>query len=152
MPKHWAIFDLDGTLCDCRHRVSLALEHRWKEFHAASWQDPAHEAEVRIAQAWYWAGGGVAFMTGRTEPFRRMTEDWLHRNGLLFELTIPLFMRGETDRRPSTEVKREQMLLFEATVFRAGDSVSFIMEDQDKLVAQWRELGYTCLQPRAGAF
>jgi hypothetical protein len=63
-----------------------------------------------------------------------------------------ILMRAVDDRRPSTVAKREQLQHLEADFLIKGDQIAFIMEDQDKLVAMWRELGYTCLQPRPGAF
>lgn len=152
MPRLWAIFDLDGTLSDCSHRVHLIHAGKFDEFHAASYLDTPHEAEVRIAQAWYWAGGGLAFFTGRTEPFRRMTEDWLHRHGLIFADGLHLYMRNPEDDRSTIDIKREMLLEFEGSVMGPGDQVAFIMEDREKLVAMWRSLGLTCLQPRPGVY
>jgi phosphoglycolate phosphatase-like HAD superfamily hydrolase len=149
MPRLWAVFDLDGTLSNCEHRVALARAKQWDAFHQACVDDPPHLAEVMIALAWAASGGRVAYNTGRTEPYRSQTRVWLQQQGLPQGL---LFMRAEGDRRPSTVAKREQLQQLEADFLAKGDQIAFIMEDQDKLVALWRELGYTCLQPRPGAF
>lgn len=148
MARFWAVFDLDGTVSDCTHRVHLARDRQWEEFHAACVNDPPHIGEVMIAQAWANAGGVVAYNTGRTENYRTHTRMWLQQHALPQGV---LFMRAEGDRRRSTEAKLEGLHKIEEQMVR-GDQLAFIMEDQDKLVAMWRQLGYTCLQPRPGAF
>jgi hypothetical protein len=149
MPRMWGIFDIDGTISNCEHRVHLARAKQWDAFHHECPNDPPHLAEVLIAQAWVKAGGQIAYNTGRTEPYRTLTRVWMHQHGLPQGLIL---MRGVGDRRPSTIAKREQLQQLESDFMIKGDQIAFIMEDQDKLVAMWRELGYTCLQPRPGAF
>jgi hypothetical protein len=148
MPKQWGVFDLDGTLANCEHRVHLAREHRWDEFHAKCAHDAVYDAEAALMRAWYAAGHGVAYSTGRTEPYRVLTRLWLKEHDLPQAI---LLMRAEDDRRPSTVTKAENLDRIK-DYFGPGDSIAFIMEDQDKLVAMWRAMGYTCLQPRPGAF
>jgi hypothetical protein len=149
MPRLWAVFDIDGTISNCDHRVELARSKQWDLFHQACAEDPPHLAEVMIAQAWVQAGGQICYNTGRTEPYRTLTRVWMHQHWLPQGLIL---MRAVDDRRPSTVAKREQLQHLEADFLIKGDQIAFIMEDQDKLVAMWRELGYTCLQPRPGAF
>jgi hypothetical protein len=52
MPRLWAVFDIDGTISNCDHRVALARSKQWDLFHQACAEDPPHLAEVMIAQAW----------------------------------------------------------------------------------------------------
>lgn len=149
MPKMWAVFDLDGVLCDARHREPLAMAKRWDEFHAACAYDPPHAAEIMMAQAWVAAGGVLAYNTGRSEPYRALTQLWMR------QYLVPdgiLLMREDGDHRPATVTKREQLMRLEADHLARGDQLVFIVEDADRLVTLWRELGYTCLQPRRGAF
>lgn len=146
----WAICDLDGTLGDCSHRVRHARSHAWDVFHALASDDPPNAAEVALVRAWGRAGHMVAYNTGRTETYRVLTLLWLRAHQLP---EGPLLMRADDDRRPSTEAKLSQLQeLMLSPRWLPDDRVAFILEDQDKLVAMWRELGYTCLQPRLGAF
>lgn len=149
MPRYWAMFDLDGTLSDCTHRLGFAREKRWDDFHAASPLDPPHAAECAIVRAWASAGNFVAYNTGRTEPYRILTRQWLAAHRLP---AGPLFMRETGDRRPSTEAKLDKLVALQQSVMEPGDVLAFVMEDQDKLVTLWRSMGLTCLQPRLGAF
>lgn len=148
MKNFWAIFDLDGTLCDASHRQSYAHAKNWDAFHVRCAEDPPHLAEVLLARAWVAAGGKIAYNTGRTEPFRALTQLWLRSQQLP---DGPLFMRRETDRRPTTVAKREALMLIEALV-DPGEQVAFIMEDKNSLVELWRSLGYTCFQPRQSLY
>jgi hypothetical protein len=148
MPDQWAIFDIDGTLSDCTPRVHLAQARQWDAFHTRCGDDFPHEAECRILRMWHAAGHPVALITGRTEPYRVLTRLWLRKQRIPFDV---LLMRQLGDVRPSTEVKLEQYHQLRK-IFAPMATVAFVMEDQDKLVAMWRELGLTCLQPRPGAF
>jgi hypothetical protein len=149
MPSRlWAVCDLDGTLGDCTHRLQYARDRAWDLFHARASLDQPYAAEVALVQAWAKAGHMVAYNTGRTEAYRELTQRWLRHHHLP---EGPLFMRANDDRRPSTAAKAGQLQELIAG-FQDDDSIAFILEDQDKLVAMWRALGYTCLQPRPGAF
>lgn len=158
--KFWAIVDLDGTVSDCSARVSLANAAKaetdqtkrgelWDAFHAQCLEDPPHRAEVMIVQAWIAAGGAVCFLTGRTEKFRAETEAWLATQGLPATF---LLMRGDRVYTGSLQFKRLMLDRIRETMLDEGEDIAFVMEDQDRLVDQWRELGLTCLQPRRSAF
>jgi hypothetical protein len=149
MPKLWAVFDLDGTLCDYRHRIDFAKAKDWDGFHSRCPGDPPYLAEIMIAQAWAKSGGFVAYNTGRTEPYRTLTRLWMSQHGLP---AGPLFMREHDDHRPSKIAKEENLSRLEDGIMEKGDQIVFIMEDKDTLVAHWRDLGYTCLQPRFGEY
>jgi phosphoglycolate phosphatase-like HAD superfamily hydrolase len=149
MPNGWAIFDLDGTLANCSERLHLAQAKKWDAFHSRCFADLVYPAEAQICRAWVAAGGHVIYSTGRSEPFRQMTRDWLRINELP---DAPLYMRAVGDHRPSTVTKVEQLDRILFYIAQSQGTIAFIMEDQDKLVALWRSLGYTCLQPRPGAF
>lgn len=161
MYKSWGIVDIDGTISDCTARLALARAARkepneitrsnlWDEFHSKCLQDPPHAGEVALCLAWLYSGGPLCFITGRSEKFRAETKRWLVWQG--FPDTTPLLMRGEGNWARSTDYKKSQMALFRETIAQPGDRVSWILEDNDALVAQWRALGFTCLQPRASAF
>lgn len=141
------MFDLDGTLSNCTARVHLIREVSWDAFHAQCALDPVYPAEAEVARAWG-RFHNVAYVTGRSEPHRDATERWLSRNDLPKGL---LLMRAANDVRPSTEAKFDLMKELQRRI-HPRQSIAFVMEDQDKLVALWRDLGMTCLQPRAGAF
>ncbi|MGW1195718.1 phosphatase domain-containing protein [Streptomyces sp. NPDC002536] len=104
-PRAVAVFDLDGTLADVRHRLHLvrARPRDWEAFFAAAPADPPLAEGVGLALACA-RQCDLAYVTGRPESCRRDTEDWLARQGLP---RGPLLMRRDGDRRPARTVKPE---------------------------------------------
>jgi hypothetical protein len=156
MRHRWAIIDLDGSISDCSARRQLAMSARaatdptekaalWDRFHAGCSNDPAHEAEVILVQLWIQAGGRALFLTGRTDNYRVQTQRWLKAKGLP---PTPLIMREVGYHGTSVEFKRAKLDLIKEYFMAPGDVISFVLEDHDKLVAMWRSLGITCIQPR----
>ena len=100
-----AVFDLDGTLSDARHRQHL-LERTprdWKGFFAAAPEDPPLPEGVDLALRSA-EDCEVVYLTGRPEQCRRDTLDWLARHGLP---EGRLWMRPGNDRRPARQTKLE---------------------------------------------
>ncbi|GAA2500128.1 LNS2 domain-containing protein [Streptomyces gobitricini] len=100
-----AVFDLDNTLSDTRHRQRF-LEGRprdWDAFFAAAPQDPPLARGVALCLET--AGEcDVVYLTGRPERCRRDTVAWLAGHGLP---DGPLHMRRDQDRRPARVTKLE---------------------------------------------
>jgi hypothetical protein len=151
--KEWAIVDLDGTLCDTRHRIHFAEEARraktpeernraWDNFHRRCAEDHPVEGVASLVRAWYGVGHGVVYLTGRTEPWRETTWTWLRAHKLP-TLDAPLYMRAVGDGAHSTEYKMESYLRILETM--PGMRVAFVLEDSDRLVTMWRKLGVCCL-------
>jgi hypothetical protein len=156
----YAIIDLDGSISDCSWRVLYATDARmerdpekkaklWDDFHSRCGLDAPHAAEVEIVKAWIRAGHLVIFLTGRSAKFRGITQHWLTLRGLP---VAPLFMRDSGDFSRSSEYKLNLIKIIEAEVLKPGDTIDWILEDNQHCVDMWRANGYTCLQPRAGAF
>jgi hypothetical protein len=155
----YAIVDLDGTISDCSWRVLFATDakmepdrakkqQRWDEFHQRCGQDEPHLGELLLVRAWIKAGNRVAFLTGRPVRFQAITQDWLQAYGLP---VTNLFMRGNTDLRPTAEFKLSVMLKIQESL-KPGDRIAFVLEDKQNIVDMWRASGFTCLQPRPSAF
>jgi hypothetical protein len=157
-----AIVDLDGTVCDVSHREAVAELARaakdpetrnslWQEFHSQCVRDRPHADVVQLVRAWVAAGHGVIYITGRSVDFWTETLAWLHGEGLPATGT-ELFMRGVRDYRRATDYKREcYETILRTYPFREGLArIAFVLEDADRLVAMWRALGLTCLQPGRG--
>lgn len=86
----------------------------------------------------------VIFCSGRDDTYMDVTQKWLIDNGFKFDA---LFMRKAGDKRNDAIVKRE---LFEEHI--AGYDVEFVLDDRDRVVEMWREMGLKCLQVAPGAF
>lgn len=87
----------------------------------------------------------IVYCSGREDIFREETQAWLDGHGCP---AGPLFMRAGGDTRNDAIVKNE---LFDAHI-RETYFVQFVLDDRDRVVKMWRELGLTCLQVAYGDF
>ena len=94
--------DLDGTLCDDRHRRKWALEKDWDKYHGACSRDKPYEDVLGTLQHWAQEDHTVILMTGRTERHRERTINWLRKHSVPYEV---LLMRPDDDPRPTVVVK-----------------------------------------------
>jgi phosphoglycolate phosphatase-like HAD superfamily hydrolase len=123
-----AVFDIDGVLADVRHRLHhlQSRPQRWEAFFSAADRDPLlaeGAARLRAAQAEH----DVVYLTGRPERNRRLTRDWLARQGLP---TGPLHMRPDDDHRPARWVKRNTLRLLART-----RTIASVLDDDPAVVA-----------------
>lgn len=157
----WAIIDIDGSLSNCEWRRLFATDARmehdpekrdalWNDFHARAAKDPPHEAEVELVKLWIDAGHRAIFLTGRPEPFRTMTQQWLLEQALP---SVPLIMRSPGNYDHTAAYKLAQFLgPIRQEIMQPSDDVSWVLEDHDGCVTMWRALGLTCLQPRSKGY
>lgn len=143
-PNRAIIVDLDGT---------LALNTSGRPFYGEGCdegflKDTCVES-VADAVRNYCDNSNVQLiiMSGRegTELGTKNTQEWLDKNYLHPDM---LLMRKEGDYRPDEVVKRE---LFD-THIRGNYYIDFVIDDRDKVVKMWRDLGLLCLQPWEGKF
>lgn len=143
--REWVVSDLDGTLCDVNHRLKHAQDREWDLFHSKCIYDmpvlPVREA----LRAYRLAGYKIALCTGRTEPYRQPTRNWLFRHGIEWDA---LLMRREGDVRSDTIAKPELVSDFGIT----HSKTLVVLEDRDKMVSTWRSLGFHCFHVAPGAF
>ncbi len=143
------IVDLDGTLCDVRHRLHFVKQSPpdWPAFFDACVDDQPNVSVVALYDmAIRSAHAAVIYVSGRPETHRAQTEAWLERWNLAGH--TQLLMRPAGDYRPDAIIKRE---LYDQHI--AGNyDILFSVDDRDQVVRMWRELGLTCLQCAEGDF
>lgn len=149
------VFDIDGTLSDSRARDHLARSKDWDGFHALMMEDPPHGDAATLAR-WLSAREDVEIIgcTGRSEVYRHQTTSWLRQNKIPLDKVL---MRPRFDFRPDVEVKPELLRDWHrstdpATNMTVQQRVAFILDDRDKMVEAWRELGFNCWQVRHGGY
>lgn len=139
------VFDLDGTLADCQHRVHHLERKDWRAFFAACADDkpiaPIIELMLRLWRAS--PRNRIEIWSGRSDECRAQTVEWLHANGIVSELLTN--MRREGDHRPDHIIKREFLLASDARP-------DIIFDDRNQVVDMWRAEGLTCLQVAPGDF
>lgn len=96
------LIDLDGTVCDTRHRdrlINRSGDTDWLAYSMECAGDRPIPGVVRLVN---WIAGLKVILTGRHEEARRLTERWLARNGVGYD---ELIMRPIGDRRENVALK-----------------------------------------------
>lgn len=149
-PLRCVVLDLDGTLCDIRHREQFAQTKQWDEFHKRCEADLPYPDVAGLLRLLSLSGTRTIGLTGRNEAHRPRTLEWLATNRLELD---ELVMRPDGDWRPDHDLKPQLLIdLFSGKVENALQEVSFILEDRDKVVEAWRNLGFRCWQVQPGGY
>ena len=165
--RRFVVVDLDGTLCDSSHREHLAIAKQWDDFHSLLSEDRPHQDVADLLEV---LNSGilttdleVILLTGRNERYRGQTEAWLLKHRIKND---HLLMRPDWDFT-SDHVLKPQMLfqfVLHGQELPTGDQenfealqdvknkVWFILEDRDKVVEAWRNLGFRCWQTQPGGY
>ena len=167
--KKTVIFDLDGTLAniDVRRDKSLKPNGKlnWDIFAApdsiTNWDTP-NEPVVKMAQMFDNEGFNIVIFSGRNDRGFDATVEWLWDNKVPWDLLV---MRPDkfkdkscpiAKNNPATpdmrfmpdEILKKKML----DKFVDIDDVLFVVDDRNKVVDMWRDLGLTVFQPAPGDF
>lgn len=143
------IFDLDGTLADCTHRLRhiAAAPKDWKAFFAESDKDTPIQPLIDTARRLARGGAEIWVWTGRSDEACAHTVRWLERH--LIVAYGELRMRMQGDHRPDDELKGEWL---RGLGGYDRDRLVAIFEDRDRVVEMYRAHGATCFQVAPGAF
>lgn len=132
------IVDVDGTLCDVSS-VSHFVRTRpkdWFSFHRAALECPPHQSVLDEVRRQHENGRTIVVVTARMYRWEESTRAWLDRY-----MAVPFvgpFMRGDSDARRDTEVKREIYRILNEDY---GYRIVHCIDDNPAIVALWRELG-----------
>jgi predicted kinase len=137
------IFDIDGTLANCSHRLHhvTAGSKNWDAFFAGAKDDLPHREIVDLAQILHAAGKTILLVSGRPEKIRVDTEQWMTEQDVHYER---LYMRPDGDHRADTLVKSQIL----DGILADGYEIDFVVDDRPTVVQVWRERGLVCLQCR----
>ena len=147
------VWDLDGTLSNCDHRVDYAKAKDWPGFHARAKDDKPYPEAVALFHAILTASAETddecIILTGRTEDHRNATMKWLSDNELF---SSSLLMRAKLDFRPDYVIKLDALDQYFGGREFALESVYMIFEDREQVVENLRNAGFVVAQVRNGAF
>ena len=170
MDKNTVIFDLDGTLANIDRRRNHALKMgkngkmNWNEFfnpaHIAF--DEPNEPVIELAQMLKDKGYKIFIFSGRNDRMYERTVEWLEWNDVPYDLLVmrPDKFQGKTwpvaEGNPATpdmrympdEILKKKML----DTFLDINDVYLVVDDRDKVVKMWRELGLPTWQVAEGNF
>ena len=168
MNKHTVIFDLDGTIADIEIRRKKSIKPNGKMdwdifFHPDNikYDKPVH-AIINLVQMYYHDDYKVVIFSGRNDRSWKETKDWLKTHNVPHDLLVmrPDKFKSKSspvaDGNPATgdmrfmpdEILKKKML----DEFVDIDDVLFVVDDRNKVVEMWRELGLVVLQPAPGDF
>lgn len=144
------VVDLDGTLCNAGHRDHHAVAGQWDEFHSRLMDDEPWP-DVKAFLDLFWSASSesenyhIIGLTGRPEQWRGKTYEWLQKHSIALDA---LLMRPDRDWSPDAELKPRLLESYAPS----KEDVLFILEDREKVVDAWRNLGYNCWQVRPGGY
>ena len=132
------IFDIDGTLAAMYDRSPYDVMSVVQDKPNGSiiWLQKTIARDLKTV---------MFLMSGRSEISREITIKWLDDHKILYD---KLFMRKKDDDRRDDVIKKE---LFEENIM-GKYNVIFVIDDRDRIVKMWRDLGITCLQCQYGDF
>ncbi len=143
------VCDLDGTLCNSAHREHLARHGEWAQFHMLLTADQPHEDVRAVVNTLQRAGNYIVGLTGRIERWRPATLDWLRNHNVALD---DLLMRPDDDFTPDVKLKPRLVLGMFGSPDVARQEVLLILEDRDRMVEEWRNLGFRCWQTQPGGY
>ena len=145
-PGPAAVVDIDGVLSDAASRQHFleAPRRDWRAFFDACGDDPVIE-EMHVLLDLLDPALRIVLLTARPERLHRITEAWLDRYEIRWDLLI---MRGSGDFELSRDFK-------EATVheLRAfGFDLRIAFEDDRRNVEMFRAAGVPCVYMHSGYY
>lgn len=144
------VFDIDGTLADCSHRLHLIQQtpKDWRAFFARCGNDAPIAHMLKIAETLS-CDTDVIFVSGRSDECRTQTLEWLTRHMPGLSLTRDdLYMRRGGDHRDDDIVKMELLAHLRADAWEP----IMVFEDRKRVVDAWRAAGIPCAQVAVGDF
>ena len=152
MNKNTVIFDLDGTLANIEARRKLATKPNgkldWDVFFDASniSLDVPNEPVVKMAQMFAENGFTIVILSGRSDKTKHTTRSWLTHNKIPFH---KLVMRdSKTNHFTPDDILKKDMLDKHVDI----NDVFLVVDDRDKVVKMWRDLGLNTFQVAEGDF
>ena len=169
MNKKTVIFDLDGTLANIDTRRNMSLKPNgkldWDIFAAPNSilaLDKPNAPVIKMAQMFKADGFKIVIFSGRNDRGFDATVQWLNDFKVPFDLLV---MRPDkfkdkswpiADGNPATsdmrfmpdEILKKKML----DTFVDINDVFLVVDDRDKVVKMWRDLGLNTFQVAPGDF
>ena len=145
------IFDIDGTIANCEHRQPFVRfkPKNWNAFNKAMKYDTPHHDIIWLLKTLKNGGNKIIICTGRTEDYRKETQDWIDNVAGLKGYYEKIYMREEKDYRDDGIVKIEMLKKIKEDGF---DDPTMVFDDRDRVVKAWREAGLRCFQVAPGDF
>jgi predicted kinase len=138
------VFDLDGTIADCRHRVHFVRDggNDWDSFFAECVNDPPILTTIAALNAHYDAGHRVEIWSARSAVVERETIEWLIAQKI--DPALLTHMRAAGDMTPDVDLKRRWLL-----ALHPDERPDIVFDDRQRVVDMWRSEDIVCFQVAA---
>lgn len=146
--KPYVIFDLDGTLADCEHRVKHVRDgnRNWAAFHAGIPDDGVMEPVAMIYRTMVANPDMRVFLlTGRNESDREITENWLYKHKLTGYDALHM------KQKPHMKDTEQKGAVLDMLVHTYGQMPVAVFEDRPRVVKMWNERGVFVFDVAQGA-
>lgn len=136
------ILDIDNTIANDGWRIPrIQWQHddpmrRYHEYHSLSAFDQAGNHDLFVGRS------DVIILTARPVHYRSITEEWLRRNGVNYEILI---MRNDDDHSHSKDLKRKQVGWLRSLYEVPLDSITCAYDDRLDVVEMYRSIGIHAL-------
>jgi len=144
MVERIILCDLDGTLCNCEHRLNFAEQKNWDAFNERCTNDTVNYDIANIISNLRSEETHIYLVSGRDTRYKTHTVEWLRLNDIYYDRLI---MRESSDHRPDHVVKES---FLDSLIDKK--KVWFVLDDRKSVVEMWRKNGLRCLQVQEGDF
>lgn len=144
------IFDVDGTLADCAHRLHHIQSEpkNWDAFYAGCVDDAPIDHVMRVLRALVDSGEHCVFVSGRSQSTLANTHAWVASKSNRAWAPQQFYFRADGDHRDDVVVKKELL----ARLRGDGWEPIMVFEDRQSCVNMWRAEGIPCAQVAKGDF
>lgn len=145
MKSDVCIFDIDGTLANCDHRLHHVKNKpkNWEAFYSGCMDDLVIWPVAKMLEL-FSNNHLIYIVTGRPERNRNLTESWLNKNKIYFD---KLIMRGDRDFRKSPDYKSSVC----DTIKAEGNKIFLAVEDREDCINMFINRGIYTFNVSNGA-
>jgi len=141
------IVDIDGTIAnaDWRQHHLLVKPKNWTGFWKDMENDGPHTDIIWLVKQLHSTGNRIIMCTGRQEQHREPTTKWLDKYEIPYSA---IYMRETGDHRDDSIVKVELI----NRIREDGYDPYLVLEDRNRVVKAFRDIGLRVLQVNYGDF
>src|ERR1035438_8091430 len=141
MTDNIVMVDLDGTLCDARHRAHMIqgiTTPDWDDYSLAAYADAPIHGVIKLVKELHDSGYYIAIASGRAMVAIERTIKWLLLNHVRYD---ELILRQSGDFRRNDSIKIEIVEAFRAR----GDRVVLAIDDMVEVADAMLHIAVPCV-------
>lgn len=135
--RRYLIVDLEGTLANNSHRISLLHTREFDEYEARSHEDMINHDVADLITSFFDCETDVIVISTRSEKYRNAVERWLNVHNMPVAAVL---LRPPEDWTPEHLLKAR--MIQEFFDGKAPERVIAVMDDNDQVCVHLREEGY----------